>query len=100
VALGLVLGKQAGVFGVTYLVVRSGWARLPAGANWAQIYGVACLAGIGFTMSLFIGSLSFSSPALMNEVRLGVLAGSLISAVMGYAVLMLAGVRAGKALPA
>ena len=90
IALGLILGKQLGVFGVTYAMVKMGWARMPHGANWAHIYGIACLAGIGFTMSLFIGSLSFSDPALMNQVRVGVLGGSFVSAIVGYAVLMLA----------
>ncbi|MEZ5769552.1 MAG: Na+/H+ antiporter NhaA [Paracoccaceae bacterium] len=85
---GLVLGKQAGVFGATWLVVKSGLATLPHGANWAHIYGLSALAGIGFTMSLFIGGLSYSDAALMNEVRLGVLAASAISAVIGYGVLM------------
>ncbi|WP_081532569.1 Na+/H+ antiporter NhaA [Rhodovulum sp. P5] len=84
VALGLILGKQIGVFGVTFLLVKSGLARLPEGVNWMHIYGLACLAGIGFTMSLFIGSLSFADQSLMNNVRLGVLAGSAISAVLGY----------------
>ena len=89
IALGLIVGKQIGVFGLTWLVVRSGFARLPHGANWLHIYGVACLAGIGFTMSLFIGSLSFGDPALMNQVRLGVLTGSAVSAVLGYSALIL-----------
>jgi NhaA family Na+:H+ antiporter len=91
IAAGLVIGKQIGVFGVTFALVKLGWARLPTGANWAHIYGVACLAGIGFTMSLFIGSLSFDDPILMNAVRLGVLSGSAVSAVLGYAALMWAG---------
>ena len=91
IALGLVVGKQLGVFGATWLLVKTGFARLPERANWAQIYGIACLAGIGFTMALFIGSLSFSDGAQMNEVRLGVLSGSLVSAVLGFAVLMLSG---------
>ena len=90
IALGLILGKQIGVFGLTWVLVRMGWASLPHGANWMHIYGVACLAGIGFTMSLFIGGLSFSDPELMNQVRLGVLSGSLVSAVLGFTVLMLA----------
>ncbi len=90
IAAGLVLGKQLGVFGVTWLMVRAGFARLPQGAGWAHIYGIACLAGIGFTMSLFIGGLSFGDPALMNQVRIGVLAGSILSAVMGYVVLRFA----------
>lgn len=84
IALGLFLGKQIGVFGVTWLMVKAGLARLPHGTNWVQIWGTACLAGIGFTMSLFIGSLSFDDNALMNEVRLGVLSGSALSAIVGY----------------
>jgi NhaA family Na+:H+ antiporter len=90
VALGLILGKQIGVFGVTWLMVRLGLARKPHGASWLHLYGVAALAGIGFTMSLFIGGLSFDDQTLMNEVRLGVLSGSVISAVLGYLVLRFA----------
>ena len=90
IAAGLVVGKQLGVFGVTFLFVRLGISRMPVGANWAQIYGIACLAGIGFTMSLFIGSLSFSDQTMMNAVRLGVLSGSAVSAILGFAALMLA----------
>ncbi|GAB4383550.1 Na+/H+ antiporter NhaA [Albidovulum sp.] len=87
IAAGLVLGKQIGVFGATWILVRAGWARLPHSVTLAQIYGLACLAGIGFTMSLFIGGLSFEDQAHMNEVRLGVLSGSAISALLGFAVL-------------
>lgn len=90
IVLGLVLGKQAGIFGLVWLMVRLGWAQLPHGAGWAHLYAVSCLAGIGFTMSLFIGSLSFDDAATMNAVRLGVLVASAISAALGYAVLMLA----------
>ena len=90
IALGLIVGKQVGVFGITWAMVKLGFARLPHGANWAHIYGVACLAGIGFTMSLFIGGLSYEDPALLNHVRLGVLSGSIVSAIIGYSVLMLA----------
>ena len=89
IALGLIVGKQVGVLGTTWLTVKSGLAPLPHGANWLQIYGIACLAGIGFTMSLFIGSLSFEDPAMMNAVRLGVLSGSAVSAIVGYAALVL-----------
>ncbi|MGB3314497.1 MAG: Na+/H+ antiporter NhaA, partial [Albidovulum sp.] len=89
IAAGLVIGKQLGVFGATWLVVRAGWAKLPHAVTWAHIYGLACLAGIGFTMSLFIGGLSFDDQAQMNAVRLGVLAGSAISAVLGYTILRL-----------
>lgn len=87
IAAGLVLGKQAGVFLTTWVLVRLGWARLPSGVTWTHIYGLSCLAGIGFTMSLFIGGLSFSDQTLMNAVRLGVLTGSAVSAIIGYAVL-------------
>ena len=80
IALGLVIGKQLGVFGATFALVKLGFARLPEGASWLQLYGIAALAGIGFTMSLFIGSLNFETDAQMNAVRLGVLAGSLVSA--------------------
>ncbi|MDW4548043.1 Na+/H+ antiporter NhaA [Defluviimonas sp. D31] len=93
IAAGLVIGKQLGVFGATWLVVRAGWARLPHGVTWAQIYGLACLAGIGFTMSLFIGGLSFDTADNMNAVRLGVLAGSAVSAITGYVVLLMAAQR-------
>lgn len=96
VALGLIVGKQVGVFGITWIMVKSGIARMPHGANWAQIYGIACLAGIGFTMSLFIGGLSFGESANMNEVRLGVLLGSLVSGVLGYTALMLAAPKRAK----
>jgi NhaA family Na+:H+ antiporter len=94
IAAGLVIGKQTGVLAMTWLTVRLGFASLPKGTTWLQIYGIACLAGIGFTMSLFIGSLSYADPALMNEVRLGVLAGSTISAIIGFSVLRYALSRA------
>ena len=90
VALGLVIGKQAGVFGLSFLAVKTGLARLPHGVRWIHVYGVACLAGVGFTMSLFIGALSFADPILMNQVRIGVLTGSAISAILGFTILMLA----------
>ncbi len=90
IALGLLIGKQVGVFGVTFAMVKLGVARLPHGANWLHIYGVACLAGVGFTMSLFIGGLSFADPDMMNQVRLGVLSGSIVSGLLGYIALMLA----------
>ncbi|QQA41317.1 Na+/H+ antiporter NhaA [Pelagovum pacificum] len=93
VMLGLVLGKQIGVFGLTWLMVKMGYARLPHGANWLHIYGVAALAGVGFTMSLFIGSLSFADPDMMNQVRLGVLSGSIISGIIGYTALRMASSR-------
>lgn len=87
IAAGLFLGKQIGVFGATFLVVKLGLARLPQGASWMMIWGLSMLAGIGFTMSLFIGSLSFAGDQMMNMVRLGVLAGSAVAAAAGYLVL-------------
>ncbi len=90
IAAGLVLGKQLGVFGATFLAVKAGLANRPTGASWAHIYGVACLTGIGFTMSLFIGTLAFGDAALLDQVRLGVLSGSLVSALLGVAILMAA----------
>ena len=90
IALGLFFGNQLAIFGLSYLCVKSGIASLPNGVRWIQIYGAGCLAGIGFTMSLFIGTLSFSDPELINQVRLGVLMGSFASAVLGYSVLRLA----------
>lgn len=90
VALGLFLGKQTGVFAASWLAIRLGLARLPVAASWAQLYGVSLLCGIGFTMSLFIGLLAFPDPALQDEVKVGVLAGSLVSALAGAALLLLA----------
>lgn len=87
IAAGLFIGKQIGVFGVTWLTVKSGLARLPHGVSWTMIWGLSMLAGIGFTMSLFIGSLSFPGDEMMNMVRLGVMTGSAFSAVLGYLVL-------------
>lgn len=87
IAAGLLVGKQIGVFGSIVLAVKFGIARRPDGVTWLQLYGLACLAGIGFTMSLFIGTLAFAGPELMAQVRYGVLTGSLVSALLGYAVL-------------
>lgn len=87
VALGLLAGKQLGVFGSIWLAVKAGIAPRPH-ARWSQIYGMALLAGIGFTMSLFIGGLAFpGQPALGDQVKIGVLAGSVLAALAGYLVL-------------
>lgn len=90
IALGLFVGKQIGVFSFAALAIKLGWAKLPEGANFLHLYGVACLTGIGFTMSLFIGTLAFDDEATLNAVRLGVLMGSLASGIAGYAVLRIA----------
>ncbi|QGN55174.1 Na+/H+ antiporter NhaA [Novosphingobium sp. Gsoil 351] len=91
IALGLVLGKQAGIFASLALAERLGIARRPQAAGWLQLWGIALLCGIGFTMSLFIAALAFpADPALIEEAKLGVFAGSLVSALLGYAVLRFA----------
>jgi NhaA family Na+:H+ antiporter len=94
VAAGLFIGKQIGVLGSVWLAVRSPLAAKPEGASWPQIYGVALLCGVGFTMSLFIGGLAFDQPLLIDEVKIGVLAGSLVSALAGYALLRMTTSRA------
>jgi Na+:H+ antiporter, NhaA family len=90
VALALFFGKQLGVFGAAALAIKLRLANLPVAASWAQLYGVALLCGIGFTMSLFIGLLAFPDPALQDQVKVGVLAGSLVSALCGAALLSVA----------
>ncbi|MEQ8388169.1 MAG: Na+/H+ antiporter NhaA [Alphaproteobacteria bacterium] len=90
IALGLFLGKQVGIAGFSWLAIRGGLCRLPDEVTWLQLYGASILAGIGFTMSLFIGTLAFSDPAYAVDVRIGVLGGSLISALTGYLLLRFA----------
>jgi NhaA family Na+:H+ antiporter len=87
-ALGLFLGKQLGVVLFTWILQQSGLARLPANMGWLDVYGMALLCGIGFTMSLFLATLAFQfNPAYLVEARLGILTGSILSGVMGAAVL-------------
>ncbi len=91
VALGLSVGKLVGVFGFAALTIRMGWADLPMGAGWGQLLGVSLLCGIGFTMSLFIALLAFpGAPLLQDEAKIGILAGSLVAGLAGYAVLRVA----------
>ena len=92
IAAGLLLGKTVGVFGLTWLSVKIGIAALPTGANWGQVFGVAILCGIGFTMSLFVGSLAFIPGAseYAGMDRMGILTGSILAALLGYAVTAMA----------
>jgi NhaA family Na+:H+ antiporter len=88
IAAGLFVGKQVGIFLGIFAMVKLKLARMPAEASWAMLYGVALLCGIGFTMSLFIGSLAFDE-SYAARVRLGVLTGSIVSALVGYGLLRL-----------
>lgn len=91
ILLGLFVGKQLGIFGAIWLAIKSGIAPQPAFTSWRQLYGASILCGIGFTMSLFIGALAFpDAPLLVDEAKVGILAGSLLSALAGFAVLRLA----------
>jgi len=90
VALGLFLGKQIGIFGFCWATIKMGWAEMPKGMNWSSLYATAALCGIGFTMSLFIGSLAFEGEAdmaLVFDERLGIIIGSLASGTFGYLLL-------------
>lgn len=99
IAAGLFLGKQIGIFGSIWIADRLRFAARPGGVSWTQIYGVSLLAGIGFTMSLFIGGLAFpGNEALVDEVKIGVLAGSILSALAGFLVLRFAPPRRALAL--
>jgi Na+:H+ antiporter, NhaA family len=91
IVVGLFLGKQVGIFVGAALPIALGLARLPSGATWRQLYGVSVCGGIGFTMSLFIGTLAFENGGKLSLVQLGVLSGSILSAVLGYALLWLNG---------
>lgn len=88
ILLGLFVGKQAGIMIMAAFVIRMKWAELPMYSNWAHLYGVSTLCGIGFTMSLFIGLLAFpDTPDLQNQVKFGVIFGSFVSALLGAAIL-------------
>ena len=90
VAAGLVVGKQVGIFGIIVAAVKLKIAKAPENAGWMEIWGVSILCGIGFTMSLFISGLAFDgSRLLIDEAKIGILGGSLISAILGYVVLRL-----------
>ena len=87
IALGLLVGKQVGIFGFAWVAVKTGLASLPEAVTWRQLHGLSLLAAIGFTMSLFIGNLAFADAAQVDAVKLGVLGGSTIAALLGYALL-------------
>lgn len=84
IMLGLFVGKQLGIFASAFALIKAGFAPMPEGATWRQLYGVCIIAGIGFTMSLFIGMLAFPGIELQNETRIGVMAGSILSGLFGY----------------
>jgi NhaA family Na+:H+ antiporter len=87
---GLVIGKQLGVFGAAMAAIKLRIAKFPEGASSAQLYGIAILTGVGFTMSLFIGTLAFEDESLMAQVRLGVLEASILSSLIACLVLIIA----------
>ena len=90
VSLGLVVGKQIGIFALCGLVIWMGIVKMPKGMSWGSLYGTSALCGIGFTMSLFIGSLAFEETGvnLLFDERLGIILGSLVSGVIGYLILV------------
>tara|TARA_R110002095_G_scaffold96585_2_gene84483 strand:- start:2458 stop:3291 length:834 start_codon:yes stop_codon:yes gene_type:complete len=87
---GLVIGKQVGIFSFAWLAVRLGFANLPEGVSWRQIHAVAVLGGVGFTMALFVGSLAFKDPALVEQAKLGILLASTVAAILGAVLLVTA----------
>jgi NhaA family Na+:H+ antiporter len=89
IALGLFIGKQLGIFGLCWLAIKLKITSLPKGISWSSLYGAAALCGVGFTMSLFIGSLAFEETGinLLFDERLGIILGSLVSGIVGYLVL-------------
>jgi NhaA family Na+:H+ antiporter len=84
---GLFIGKQIGIFSFSYLAVKLKLASEPEGVSWKKIYAASLLAGIGFTMSLFIANLAFISPELLNISKVGILSGSLLSGIVGFIIL-------------
>ena len=96
VIVGLVVGKPAGIGLLSWLAVKSGHGALPEGVTWAQVFGAGCLAGIGFTMSLFISDLAFDNETLIATAKIGILAASLASGILGYIVLSKSLPRASK----
>ncbi|HEX2980608.1 MAG TPA: Na+/H+ antiporter NhaA, partial [Anaerolineaceae bacterium] len=96
IIVGLLMGKQVGVTAATWLAVRLGAGRLPEKITWRQIYGISWLAGIGFTMSLFINGLAFSDDVLLNIAKMGILVASLVAGSVGWLILRSAPRRSFK----
>ncbi len=96
VALGLLAGKVIGITGFTWLAVRLGWGRLPRATGWRHVVGLAAVAGIGFTVALFIAGLAFTDPLLADQAKLGIFAGSLLAGLLGYVVLRLTPPEGGQ----
>ncbi|GIU84761.1 MAG: Na(+)/H(+) antiporter NhaA [Acidimicrobiales bacterium] len=90
IGLGLLLGKAVGIFGATWLAVKSGVGRLPRGVTWGMFTGVAAAGGIGFTVALFVANLAFSDPNVVDQAKVGIFAGSLLSGVVAYSLLRVA----------
>lgn len=88
VVLGLVVGKLLGVIFSTWIVVRLGFGALPDGARWAQVVGIAAIAGIGFTVSLFVAELAFDDPGLVDAAKAGVLLASVLASALGVTILL------------
>ncbi len=87
IILGLFFGKQIGIFSFSFIAIKLGLAAKPEGVNWTKIYGASILAGIGFTISLFIANLAFNSAELLDVAKVGILTGSLISGITGFFIL-------------
>ena len=98
IACGLFFGKQIGITGTIYLLVKMGWGKLPKGCSWQHIYAMSMMCGIGFTISLFIGALSYSSSELIVQARIGVFIGSLSSAIVGFLLMKKLTIQAQKKL--
>jgi NhaA family Na+:H+ antiporter len=90
---GLFLGKQLGITSFAWLTVKLGWAQLPDQVKWSQVWGIACLAGIGFTMSLFITNLAFVDSILLYQAKMGIILGSILSATIGVIIILLVSKR-------
>ncbi|MGD8818300.1 MAG: Na+/H+ antiporter NhaA [Acidobacteriota bacterium] len=87
IILGLFIGKQIGITAAAWAAIQGGWADMPEGVTWPQLWGAACLGGVGFTMAIFIGELAFTSETLIAEAKLAILVASLASGIFGFLVL-------------